>query len=121
MSARSAFSAPAMSRVAAAGSSVGVASGALRRPLAALTCFGFSIGVFSSVLMVYGDRVARREGLVEPFVQALLEFLRRFFRWGGFDHEVPHSDPAAQRRLEPACCRLAIPALGAPGATHSVS
>src|SRR4051812_24637162 len=81
-----------MSRVASAGSSVGVASGALRRVLAALTCFGFSIGVVSSVFSVYGDGVARRKGLFEGFVQALFEFFRGFFGWVGFHHGVPLAD-----------------------------
>src|SRR3569832_1582346 len=96
MSASSAFSAPAMSRVASAGSSVGVASGALRRALTALTCFGFSIGVVSSVLVMYGDGVARREGFVETFVETLFELFRRFFRGCGFDHDDLHSDLEAR-------------------------
>src|SRR5262249_28737696 len=89
ISASSVFSAAAMSRVASAGSSVGVASGALRRALAALTCFGFSIGVVSSVFVMHGHGVARWEGFVEALVHALLELFLRLFGQLGFHHGEP--------------------------------
>src|SRR5689334_19212694 len=77
-----------MSRVASAESSVGDASGALRRLLAALTCFGFSMGVVSLVFMMYGEGVARREALFEPLVEALFELLHCLVA-PGFHHGAP--------------------------------
>src|SRR5689334_15336583 len=76
-----------MSRVASSGNNVGVASGALRRLLAALTCFGFSMGIVSCVFVMHGDGVAGGEGLVQAFVEALVELLPCFFTLSGFDHD----------------------------------